>query len=222
MRVFFALLYHAFAFSYDLVAGIVSVGRWNDWIRSVVPFIEGPRVLELGFGPGHLQRILLDLGLFAVGLDESRQMAALAKRRLVKFYSSGTTQLSTSIQGATQSGYTQIKLTRGAAQSLSFSTNTFNTIVATFPSEYIFEAQTLSEVKRCLLNGGRLIVLPAAWPKSRFLAWLYHVTGESPAALETINQKIKAIFVNAGFETALQPIELPSATLLIVMAEKKV
>ena len=160
MRVFFALLYHAFAFSYDLVAGVVSFGRWNDWIRSVVPFIEGPRVLELGFGPGHLQRILLDLGLFAVGLDESRQMTALAKRRLVKFYSFGAIQLSTSIQSALQIDYTQIKLTRGAAQYLPFSANTFNSIVATFPSEYIFEARTLSEVKRCLLNGGRLIVLP--------------------------------------------------------------
>ena len=102
LRIFFHLLYHPFAWSYDLVAWTVSLGRWKDWVKSVVPFIEGTRVLELGHGPGHLQRILRDLNLLTVGLDESRQMGNLAKKRLV------------------QSGYTQPRLVRGLAQSLPF------------------------------------------------------------------------------------------------------
>ena len=56
LRFFFYLLYHSFAFAYDLVAASVSLGRWKDWVLSVVPFIEGNRVLEIGHGPGHLQR----------------------------------------------------------------------------------------------------------------------------------------------------------------------
>src|SRR5688572_31722362 len=82
MRVFFRLLYHPFAFTYDLVAAAVSFGHWRDWVMSVLPFIQGTRVLELGHGPGHLQHALLNRGLFTVGLDESAQMGLLARRRL--------------------------------------------------------------------------------------------------------------------------------------------
>src|SRR6185503_13802859 len=84
LRFFFKLLYHQFAFTYDLVSATVSLGRWKDWVISILPFIEGTRVLEIGFGPGHLQRVLLSRGLIAVGIDESRQMARLAKYNLGK------------------------------------------------------------------------------------------------------------------------------------------
>ena len=70
LRLFFRLLYHQLAFTYDLVAASVSFNRWKDWVMSVVPFIEGKRILEIGHGPGHLQRLLLSLGLIAVGIDE--------------------------------------------------------------------------------------------------------------------------------------------------------
>jgi ubiquinone/menaquinone biosynthesis C-methylase UbiE len=62
MRVFFHLLYHPFAFTYDLVAAVVSFGHWKDWGMTVLPFIEGTRILELGHGPGHLQRACLRTG----------------------------------------------------------------------------------------------------------------------------------------------------------------
>jgi ubiquinone/menaquinone biosynthesis C-methylase UbiE len=202
MRVFFALLYHPFAFTYDLVAAAVSFGRWNDWTNTVLPYIEGARVLELGFGPGHLQRTLLSRGLLAVGLDESRQMAILARKNLFK------------------SGYTQVNLSCGLAQYLPFPNESFNTILATFPTEYIFDPCTLAEVKRCLLNGGRLVVLPAAWPKSPLLAWLYKVTGESPSAFDSIIQRVKPIFANAGFDIRLERLEEKSSLLLIIIATR--
>src|SRR5512139_2335915 len=82
LRLFFRLLYHEFAFTYDLVAATVSFNRWKDWVMSALPFIEGRRVLEIGHGPGHLQRVLLSRGLVAVGIDESAQMGRLAQRNL--------------------------------------------------------------------------------------------------------------------------------------------
>ena len=202
MRVFFALLYHPFAFTYDLVAAAVSFGRWKDWTNAILPYIEGARVLELGFGPGHLQRILLSRGLFVVGLDESRQMATLAKNHLF------------------ESGYTQINLSRGLAQQLPYPNGSFNTIVTTFPTEYIFDPCTLAEVRRCLLNGGRLVLLPAAWPKSPLLGWLYKITGESPSTIDPIIQRVKPIFVDAGFEVRLERLEEKSSLLLVVIATK--
>jgi ubiquinone/menaquinone biosynthesis C-methylase UbiE len=202
MRVFFALLYHPFAFTYDLVAAAVSFGRWKDWTNAILPYIEGARVLELGFGPGHLQRTLLSRGLFVVGLDESRQMATLAKNHLF------------------ESGYTQINLSRGLAQQLPYPNGSFNTIVTTFPTEYIFDPCTLAEVRRCLLNGGRLVLLPAAWPKSPLLGWLYKITGESPSTIDPIIQRVKPIFVDAGFEVRLERLEEKSSLLLVVIATK--
>ena len=199
MRIFFHLLYHPFAFAYDLVAATVSFGKWNDWVREILPFITGTRILELGHGPGHLQRILLDLNLDPVAMDESAQMGILAKRRLGNRH----------------------KLARGLAQQFPFANNSFDCIVSTFPTEYIFQAQTLYEIRRCLSNGGRLIVLPVAWPKSRFLKWLYQVTGESLMdGRESYRLKIQTPFTNAGFDTEVKIVEVQSGILIIVIANK--
>jgi ubiquinone/menaquinone biosynthesis C-methylase UbiE len=199
MRFFFRLLYHPFAFTYDLVAAIVSFGKWKDWTQSVIPLINGTRILELGHGPGHLQRILLDLKLDSVAMDESAQMGTLAKRNIGKPH----------------------KLTRGLAQHVPFANDSFDCVISTFPTEYIFNAQTLSEIRRCLSDRGRLIVLPVAWTKSGFLKWLYKVTGETPVDGQTsIREKLTRPFINAGFETKVEIVELQSSTLMIIVANK--
>ncbi|RJP55026.1 MAG: methyltransferase domain-containing protein [Anaerolineaceae bacterium] len=200
---FFQYLYHGLAFTYDLVAWIVSFGQWIEWTKTVIPHLHGPRVLELGHGPGHLQRIFLDLGLAAFGLDESSQMSHLAHRRLL------------------QSGYAQPNLAGGLGQALPFATESFDSIVATFPAPYIAEARTLSEARRVLRNGGRLIVLPAAWPKNRLLRWLYRVTGESPAeGVDILKEKVIALLSRAGFEARVELLDLKSSELLLILAQK--
>jgi ubiquinone/menaquinone biosynthesis C-methylase UbiE len=210
LRFIFHLLYHPFAWTYDLVSATVSLGRWQDWVRTVVPFIEGPLVLELGHGPGHLQRILLSRGLLAVGLDESRQMGRLAKRRL-----SG-------------SGYTQPNLSRGLAQAIPFPAETFDTVLSTFPSNYIFDPSTLLEVHRTLKNGGRFIVLPVAWIignklMERYAAGLFRVTGQAPTEpVEIVSERLKQTFTEAGFDVKIEQVEVKSSLVLIVLAEKNV
>lgn len=199
LRIFFKLLYHQFAFAYDLVAASVSFNRWKDWVMSVIPLIEGNRILEIGHGPGHLHRVLLDRGLFAVGIDESAQMGYLAKRR-----ADGSARLA-----------------RGLAQHLPFPNESFDTVISTFPADYITDPRTLTEVKRCLSNGGRFIVLPVAWPKNPFLDWLFRVTGESPSeALELVKTKFREPFVRSGFKTEVQTLDVKSSMLLIILAKK--
>ena len=198
MRFFFNLLYHPFAFTYDLVAWVVSFGKWNDWVLSIFPHIEGTRILELGHGPGHLQRFLLDRGLSPVALDESTQMGRIAKRRLG----------------------TRHKLSRGLAQSLPFASASFDTVVSTFPSEYIFDPRTLAEINRVLVQDGKLIVLPAAFPSNGFLKWLYKVTGESPEALDdALKERLKTPFVQAGFKVEMKLVEMTSSTLVLLLAK---
>ena len=206
LRLFFYLLYHPFAWSYDLVAWTVSLGRWKDWISTVIPFIEGRQVLELGHGPGHLQRHLLDLELFAVGLDESRQMGYLARQR------------------TPQNGSPRARLVRGLGEHLPFPRDSFDTILATFPTNYIFEGQTLLEVRRTLKNGGRFVVLPVALitgkrTVERLAAWVFRITGQAPSdPIESVGDELKKPFLEAGFQVEIHQVEVKSSLVLILVA----
>lgn len=210
LRVFFRLLYHQLAWSYDLVAATVSLGQWKNWVQSILPFVHGPRVLEIGHGPGHLQVTLRSRHLDAVGLDESRQMSRQAYRRLSK------------------TGYTP-RLVNGLAQQMPFPTGSFHQIVATFPSEYIAQPQTLAEIRRVLSPGGELLLLPFAWITSnklphRLAAWLFRVTGQAPAARFLLHPEELALepfsqpFLDAGFQVSIEWIRLPASILLLVHA----
>jgi len=222
LRFFFYLLYHPFAFTYDLVAATVSLGRWKDWVLSVVPFIQGNRILEIGHGPGHLQWALLSRNLFTVGIDESAPMARLAKRNLARFFESQRNQPGTTPHTA----YTQASLTRGVAQQLPFPENSFDTVVATFPAEYIFQGEALDEAYRVLISGGRFVILPGATILGRgildrFMSLVFHITGQSaPNLPQILKDRTKKPFGEAGFHVQIHELELKSSLVFIIVATK--
>jgi ubiquinone/menaquinone biosynthesis C-methylase UbiE len=203
MRAFFSLLYHQLAWTYDFVAALVSLGMWKDWVASVLPDLSGPRVLELGHGPGYLQAMLEKRGIQAFGVDESPQMGMLAVKRSWR-------------QDRKHCLY------RGYAQFLPFADETFNQVVSTFPSEYILDPPTLSETCRVLVPGGTFVVLPVAWITGQNwmecgAAWLFRVTGQS----EDWDAKMLTPFLDAGFQTELKRITHKRWTLLMIIAEKR-
>ena len=207
LRPVYYLLYHQFAWTYDFVAGIVSLGQWKEWVRTALPYLEG-RILELGFGPGHLQLSLHQRGLTPLGLDESRFMARQAYRRLRE-------------QGISPG------LVRGLVQALPFPDAAFDSVVATFPAEYIFDPCTLEEVRRVLARSGKLVLLPMAWvtgirPLERFIAWLMRVSGETTGRPGELPAAIKDRFTQGGFEVRNETIELPRSKVLVLVAKKQV
>jgi len=202
LRIAFHLLYHQFAWSYDLVAAVVSLGRWQAWVRSVADDLPGLRVLEIGHGPGHLQRALLAKGIAAFGLDESPQMSRMAHRRLTR-------------------GGLKPRLARGRAQALPFPANCFHQAAATFPSEYILDSAALAEIHRVLLPGAQLVVLPYAsivgrrWLE-RAVAWLNRVTGQSGDFGDYYIEPLR----QAGFEVEVEHRGLQRSSLMIIKARK--
>jgi ubiquinone/menaquinone biosynthesis C-methylase UbiE len=206
LKLFFDLLYHQFAWTYDLVSWLVSVGQWNAWIATTLPFVSGEKILELGHGPGHFQKMASAREINTIGLDLSPQMGRICQRRLLS------------------SGF-QSKLVTGNGTTVPFPTNTFSTIVATFPTEYIIHPSTLSEIHRTLKPGGKFILLPLAWitgtnPLYKLAAWLFKVTGQSTdeddPSLDLGESKIQ----DAGFTTKTHIIELEQSKVLILEAEK--
>ena len=209
LRFFFHLLYHSLAWAYDLVAFVVSLGRWNQWMHAVLPYIQGQRVLELGYGTGHLQRCLILQNYEVYGLDESRQMAAITNRRL-------------RAAAETRNG---IRLVRARGAAIPFPTHIFSTVVATFPAPYIAEPDTLSQIYRVLQPEGRLVILLAAVhtgrsPLERMQAWLFQVTGEGPLLDENHTRRLITPFQQAGFDARVEWVAGRNDRKLLIIAQK--
>lgn len=205
LNFFFCALYNQMAWTYDLVAWLVSFGKWQAWGRTALPHLQGQRILELAHGPGHLLVAMHQQGLRPVGLDLSPNMGWLAQRRLQKC-------------GA------PVPLVRARAQALPFRAGAFDSAVATFPTEFIMRPDTLRESARVLGDGGRLVVVPGiafneqnrpSLP-SRFLEWLYTFTGQATLPLTAAREAM----ANAGF--ALRHTRQPAGMVdvLIAVAEK--
>jgi ubiquinone/menaquinone biosynthesis C-methylase UbiE len=164
VRFAFWMLYNPLAWTYDWVSQIVSLGRWHDWQRSSLSEIRGRRVLELGFGTGEMLLDLRARDYDVAGLDLSRRMAHIAGQKL-------------DLWGA------NVPLVRGLGQRLPFADASFDTVLSTFPSEFIIRLETLSEIARVLCPGGRAVIVALAqFTPDTVGTWilelLYRITGQ--------------------------------------------
>ncbi len=196
----FRLLYHEMAWSYDLVAWGVSGGQWRAWGQAALPHLVGQRVLELGHGPGHLLVALAQREFCPVGLDLSPHMGRLARWRLRR-------------------AGLAVPLTRGRAQALPFATHSLDSVLVTFPTQYIVDPATLAQVRRVLRPGGRLVVVVGAQlsgrgPFSRFVEWLYKITGQ-----REMMPAWDAPFVAAGLSARQIQVEMQRSLVHLLIAE---
>lgn len=162
----FARFYRELSWTYDGVAWLVSLGLWRRWVLSALPLLQG-RVLEIGFGTGHIQLARAARpGPPTVGLDASPQMARRTARRLRR------------------AGH-RPRLINGVAQQLPLPDASFDTVLATFPSDYIADPRTGAEIRRVLAPGGRLVIVPLAQLDRSLYARLvdvaYRLTLQAPA-----------------------------------------
>ncbi len=196
-------LYTTFAWSYDAVAWLVSMGQWSAWMAVGLEALPPGRVIELGHGPGHLLARRLEQGRPTIGVDRSRQMGRRARRLLRG-------------QGL------PLNLVRGKAQRLPFSAACADGVLSTFPSEYILDAETLAEIARVLKPGGVFVVIPMAVISGRSTLdraakWFAHQTGEDrlppPALAESFQPQAMSL--------VSEWVELPRSRVLRLIGHKR-
>lgn len=130
---------------YRFASTVPFAGQWRVWQRQVLPRITGHDVLELGCGLGDLLADMLAAGYNCRAVEQSPEMVTAARETLrSRALGSDATVL------------------LGSAQSLTFNDASFDTVVSTFPSEYIYDPDTIAEIERVLRPGGRLIVIEGA------------------------------------------------------------
>ncbi len=205
IRAAFNQFYTRFAWTYDAVAHVVSFGEWKAWGRAAVEFLPADgRTLEIAHGPGHLHATLRQRGMRVVGIDLSRQMGVMARRRVL------------AATGAAPG------LARATALRLPFADAVFDAAVSTFPAEFVFQSDTLRAVARVLRPGGRFVIVPTAGfrgrgPLTRLIDAAYRVTGQR-AALDEIEKRVALQLAAAGFAFESHRRATPRASVVVWIA----
>jgi ubiquinone/menaquinone biosynthesis C-methylase UbiE len=143
-KILFETLYKN-KYLYRFASSIPFAGQWRAWQRLVLSRLHGQDVLELGCGLGDLLADMSETGFMCYAVESSPQMVKATRETLRR---RELDKIATVIQGS--------------AQHLPFSNDSFDTVVSTFPSEYIYDPDTVAEVERVLRPGGRFIVVEGA------------------------------------------------------------
>ncbi|HEY43208.1 MAG TPA: class I SAM-dependent methyltransferase [Anaerolineae bacterium] len=202
LRIFFEKLYSTYAWAYDLVAWISSMGQWRTWQSAALDGIPEGEILEIGHGTGHLLLRLMKLNRKVYGIDPSVQMTRVARKRI------------------RHAGYDPL-IILSKAQRMPLPEERFSVILSTFPSEYIFDSDTLSEVYRVMRPEGLFVIvgnirITGRGLHDRFAAWLYRITGQTGEIMEGWDEP----FLDQGFTAQLDRIQQQRAIVIRVIARK--
>jgi ubiquinone/menaquinone biosynthesis C-methylase UbiE len=142
-----------------------------------------------------------------MGLDLSPFMGRLARRRL----------------GA------DVPLVQGLVQQLPWGTAVFDTILSTFPTEYIVAPETVATLWRVLGANGRLVIVPEGHLTGdglihRLIDWLFAITGQRSVPFELSDEELwtafTRLFREAGFTVEVHTIQLVGSAATVIVATK--
>ena len=157
--------------TYDRYAALLSLGqdpRWRRYLVSRIDVGPGATVLDVATGTGAVARELIERrGCTVVGLDQSSQMLAEARRRLGD----------------------GVRLVEGHAEMLPFEDASFDALTFTYLLRYVDDpAATLRELARVVRKGATVASLEFAVPRGIWRPpWELYVRAVLPAAGRVIS-----------------------------------
>lgn len=153
---------------------------WKKWIKKVIPYIEGKKILEVSFGNGYLMTQYVKDGLEIHGIDYNEKMLEIASRKILK-------------KGM------NVKLSKGNVEALPYEDNTFDTLINTMSfTGYPNGEKALTEMKRVLKKEGKLLIVDFDYPKDRNIIGFLIV--KLMEKLGDIIKDINTLLKNNGFE----------------------
>ena len=170
--------------TYTLIAGVYDLAVkalpvWKSWLRQAIPHIRGPRVLEVSFGTGYLLTQYA-AGFETHGVDYNEKLVSVASGNLKK-------------KGIAA------ELRQGDVEALPYDDEAFDCIVNTMAfTAYPDADKAMSEFRRVLKPGGRLVLIDIEFPRDR--NWLGMKMTRFWMALGDIVRDMDAIFRRFGFE----------------------
>jgi ubiquinone/menaquinone biosynthesis C-methylase UbiE len=176
--------YDLMALLYDVL--MVLFPFWKKWIASVIPSINGPKVLEVSFGPGYLLKQYAS-NYDVWGIDYNQKMVEKTRKRLKGIVSAE-------------------KIIQGNVERLPYPDEFFDTIVNTMAfTAYPDGEKALNEMLRVLKAGGSLLLVDVDYPSDKnifgyFLVKIGEYFGDIIKDIDTLlKQKgVKYLCKNVG------------------------
>lgn len=155
LRLLFGMLYRN-RILYWFASTIPSAGQWRAWQRLALPRLVGRDVLEVGCGTGTLLNDVVAAGYRCSAIDRSPQMVAATRAHLARHDVSER----------------EAPVILASVTRIPYPDESFDSVISTFPTEYIYDPAALREIGRVLRPGGRyIVVLSAALLPTRAALW---------------------------------------------------
>lgn len=173
----FDRFYTAIAVAYELAVKVLPF--WKRWLRSTLPHVRGPRVLEVSFGTAYLLPELA-ARFETCGIDYNERMVARASKMLAR-------------RGIAA------EVRQANVESLPYPDACFDSIVNTMAfTAYPDGRRALAEMQRVLKPGGTLVMVDVDYPRDRNRAGMW-MTRFWIAAGDIVRE-MPPLFREGGFE----------------------
>jgi len=170
-------IYTRYAKAYDVFMALFPL--WKKWLRCVLPYVEGERIVDISFGPAYLlTRLPTDKKLY--GLDYNEEMVSRAKAKMSKRQRS-------------------VDIVRGNVEKLPYEDGFFDTVINTMAfSGYPDGELAFLQMLRILKPGGVLLLMDYDYPQNRniFGCCLVRLIERSGNIMRNIGSLIE----DAGYE----------------------
>jgi demethylmenaquinone methyltransferase/2-methoxy-6-polyprenyl-1,4-benzoquinol methylase len=169
---------------YDRMGAVMSFGQDPRWRRELVAAVDprpGQRLLDVATGTGMVAVALAGRGCEVVGVDQSEQMLAGARAKL--------------LQQPALAG--RVTFVRGEAERLPFADGEFDALTFTYLLRYVDDrTATMAELARVVRPGGKIGMVEFAVPGSPPLRALWRL--HTRVGLPLLGRLVSPAWVEVG------------------------